>query len=169
MLTIADAPGHPLPNGNEGAAVKLCRTRTSVDDRRLAGLKHLNRLPQVMARQEWDTEYHDGLMADHSGRIIEACTSNLFLVVDGTLRTPDLTMCGVRGIVRQKILDHASTHGIACEATTVGMREIERAGEVFLTNSVYGIVPVNSIDSMKFRRGPTTERLLNDLCRNVYF
>jgi 4-amino-4-deoxychorismate lyase len=169
VLTIADAPEHPLSNGNAGVAVKLCRTRISVDDPRLAGLKHLNRLAQVLARQEWDNEYHDGLMADHNGQIIEGCASNFFLVVDGILRTPDLTTCGVRGIVRQKILDHSSTHGIPCEVTTVGMREIERADEVFLTNSVSGIVPVSSIDRMKFRTGPTTERLLNDLCRNVYF
>jgi 4-amino-4-deoxychorismate lyase len=169
MLTITDAPEHPLSNGNEGVAVKLCRTLTSVDDPRLAGLKHLNRLPQVLARQEWDTEYHDGLMADHSGRIIEGCASNLFIVVDGTLRTPDLTTCGVRGIVRQKFIHHSTTHGIPCDVTMVRMRDIKRADEVFLTNSVYGIVPVSSIDGMKFRTGPITERLLKDLCRNVYF
>jgi len=169
VLTITDAPEHPLSRGNEGVAIKLCRTRTSLDDPRLAGLKHLNRLPQVLARQEWETEYHDGLMADHAGRIIEGCTSNLFLVVGGILRTPDLTTCGVRGIVRQKILDHSSAQGIPCEVTTVETQEIERADEVFLTNSVYGIVPVSSIDGMKFRTGPTTERLLKDLCRNVYF
>ncbi|HXW28170.1 MAG TPA: aminotransferase class IV, partial [Xanthobacteraceae bacterium] len=128
-----------------------------------------NRLPQVLARQEWETEYHDGLMADHAGRIIEGCTSNLFLVVGGILRTPDLTRCGVRGIVRQKILDHSSAQGIPCEVTTVETQEIERADEIFLTNSVYGIVPVSSIDGIKFRTGPTTERLLKNLCRNVYF
>lgn len=169
MLTIADAPEHPLSGGYEGVAVKLCRTLTSTDDPRLAGLKHLNRLPQVLARQEWDTEYHDGLMADHSGRIIEGCASNLFIVVDGTLRTPDLTTCGVRGIVRQKVIDHSMTHGIPCEVTMVRIRDVERADEVFLTNSVYGIVPVRSIDDMKFRTGPITQRLLNDLCRNVFF
>jgi len=169
MLTISDAPEHPLSRGNEGVAVKLCRTRTSLDDPRLAGLKHLNRLSQVLARQEWDTEYHDGLMADYGGRIIEGCTSNLFLVVSGTLRTPDLTTCGVRGIVRQKILDHSSAQGIPCEVTTLGMPEIERADEVFLTNSIYGILPVSSIDGTKFRTGPTTERLLKELCQNVYF
>jgi 4-amino-4-deoxychorismate lyase len=169
ILTIADAPEHPLSRGNKGVVVKLCRTRVSLEDPQLAGLKHLNRLSQVLARREWDAEYHDGLMADHCGRIIEGCASNLFLVTGGTLQTPDLTACGVRGIVRQKILDHASAQGIACEVSTVGIREIERAEEVFLTNSVYGIVPVGVIDGMKFRMGRTTERLLNEVSRNVYF
>ena len=169
MLTITDAPEHPLSQDNEGVAVKLCRTRTSLDDPQLAGLKHLNRLCQVLARQEWETEYHDGLMADHNGRIIEGCTSNLFIVVRGTLRTPDLTTCGVRGIVRQKILNHSNTVGIPCEVTTLKMQKIERADEVFLTNSVYGIVPVRAIDGVKFRIGPLTEHLLKELCRNVYF
>ncbi|MBL9043167.1 MAG: aminodeoxychorismate lyase [Myxococcales bacterium] len=169
ILTITDAPEHPLAHGNEGVAVKLCRTRVSLDDPQLAGLKHLNRLPQVLARREWDTEYHDGLLADHGGRIVEGCTSNLFLVAQGTLRTPDLTACGVRGIVRQKVLDHSIALGIPCEVTTLGLREIERAEEVFLTNSVYGIVPVSAIEDMRYRLGPMTMRLMKDLCRDVYY
>lgn len=169
ILSITDAPEHPLSHGDEGVAVKLCRTRASLDDPQLAGLKHLNRLSQVLARREWDAEYHDGLMADHAGRIIEGCSSNLFLVTGGILRTPDLTACGVRGIVRQKILEHSSARGIPCEVATLGIREVERADEVFLTNSVYGIVPVKAIDNMKFKMGGITAILLKDLCRNVYF
>jgi len=67
------------------------------------------------------------------------------------------------------ILDHAGSLGIPCEVTTLAMQEIERADEVFLTNSGYGILPVGAIDDMSFRTGPITERLLKGLCRNVYF
>jgi 4-amino-4-deoxychorismate lyase len=169
MLTIADPPEHPLAQGSEGVTVKLCRTRVSLDDPQLVGLKHLNRLPQVLARREWDTEYHDGLLADHQGRIVEGCMSNLFIVSDGILRTPELTACGVHGIVRKKVLDYSRTIGIPCEETALTLREIERADEVFLTNSVYGIVPVGAIDTAKYRMGPLTGRLLKDLCRGVYF
>ena len=57
----------------------------------LAGLKHLNRLEQVIARSEWqDTEHAEGLMLDQAGRVIEGVFSNLFLVRDGVLITADL-------------------------------------------------------------------------------
>ncbi|OJH34837.1 aminodeoxychorismate lyase [Cystobacter ferrugineus] len=169
ILTITDAPKYPLAHEDRGVAVKLCRTLVSLDDPQLAGLKHLNRLPQVLARREWDDEYHDGLLTDHGGHLVEGCTSNLFLVADGALRTPDLTACGVRGIVRQKVLDHSKAIGIRCEVTTLKLRDLEHADEVFLTNSVYGIVPVGSVDGMRYRIGPTTARLLKDLCQGVYF
>ncbi|WP_052688200.1 aminotransferase class IV [Xanthomonas sp. MUS 060] len=62
-----------------GFAVKMCQTRLSQDPQ-LAGIKHLNRLPQVLARREWELEYQDGLLMDTAGRLVEGCTSNLFLV-----------------------------------------------------------------------------------------
>lgn len=77
--------GASVVHGNEGLAVKLCRPHALLDDPQRAGLKHLNRLSQVLARREWDAEYHDGLMADHGGRIVEGCTSNLFLVAGGDI------------------------------------------------------------------------------------
>jgi 4-amino-4-deoxychorismate lyase len=67
----------------------------------LAGLKHLNRLEQVLARAEWqDGEHAEGLMLDQAGRVIEGVFSNLFLVRDGVLITADLKRCGVAGVMR---------------------------------------------------------------------
>ncbi|WP_158616735.1 aminodeoxychorismate lyase [Corallococcus sp. CA054B] len=169
VLTLSDAPKHPLAHGSGGVAVKLCRTRVSLEDPQLAGVKHLNRLAQVLARREWEDEYHDGLMTDPGGRLIEGCTTNLFLVAGGTVRTPDLTACGVRGIVRQKVLDHAKASGIPCEVTQLGLQELERADEVFLTNSVFGVVPVGAVDGTKYGVGPVTARLMRELCQGVYF
>jgi 4-amino-4-deoxychorismate lyase len=159
ILTIHDAPRPPVAGDADGVAVKLCRTLLAFEDPQLAGLKHLNRLPQVLARREWDTEYHDGLLADHDGNVIEGCTSNVFLVTGEVLSTPDLSRCGVRGVVRQKVLDQARALGIRCEVTHVRRDDLDRADEVFLTNAVYGIVPVGSIEGRPYRVGPMTARL----------
>ena len=54
-----------------GITVKYCKTRLSLQ-KQLAGIKHLNRLEQVLARREWDEEYQEGLVSDNDGYLIEA-------------------------------------------------------------------------------------------------
>ncbi len=77
-----------------GVAVRLCRQSLS-EQPALAGIKHLNRLEQVLARSEWsDAAIAEGLMLDHAGRLIEGTMSNMFLVRGGTLYTPRLHRCG---------------------------------------------------------------------------
>ncbi|WP_437677702.1 aminodeoxychorismate lyase [Sorangium sp. So ce131] len=169
VLTIGDAPNISKAFYEAGVSVRICRTRLSVEDEQLAGLKHLNRLPQVLARREWEDEYHDGLMMNHLGHVVEGCSSNLFLVSGGTLRTPDLNACGVRGIVRQIVLDYATRVGIPCEVTSTVAGDVEQADEVFLTNSVYGVLPVRAVDARKYAIGGTTRRILSELCSGVYF
>ena len=87
-----------------GVAVRICRQRLS-EQPALAGIKHLNRLEQVLARSEWtDTEIAEGLMLDSAGRLIEGTMSNVFLVREGVLYTPRLHRCGVAGVMREVIL-----------------------------------------------------------------
>src|SRR5690606_24700582 len=89
----------------------------------LAGLKHLNRLEQVLARAEWQNPaYAEGLMCDSAGRVIEGVYSNLFLCKDGELLTAELSRCGVAGVMRAEVLAQAEALGIA-----VHIRDISRA------------------------------------------
>jgi 4-amino-4-deoxychorismate lyase len=82
----------------------------------LAGLKHLNRLEQVIARAEWqDTEHAEGLL-DQAGRVIEGVFSNLFLVRNGELITADLKRCGVEGVMRAELLFQAESLGIPTQS-----------------------------------------------------
>ncbi len=155
---------HPWPDdierrAEQGVRVRLCTLRLAVQPA-LAGLKHLNRLEQVLARNEWDDpDIAEGLLMDAHDRIIEGAMSNLFLVVDGVLLTPDLSRCGVAGVTRARILRHAGVHGIAAQVTDITLTMLARASEVLLCNSVIGLWPVTACDSLRYAIGPLTRRL----------
>lgn len=169
VLRISKAPEVPRSVYEQGVDVTVCRTRLSVEDPLLAGMKHLNRLPQVLARREWNDEYHDGLLTNPCGQVVEGCASNLFIARGGALITPDLSLGGVEGIVRQRVLSQARLAGIACEVRAVELAELDLADEVFLTNSIYGIVPVRSVRTQRYAVGPVTQALLRHIARGVYF
>ena len=84
-----------------GIRMRMCALRLGIQPM-LAGLKHLNRLEQVMARAEWeDRSIHEGLLLDAEDYVVSAISSNLFLVSGGRLLTPRLDRCGVRGVMRR--------------------------------------------------------------------
>ncbi len=101
---------HPLHefsgyDSAEGIAVFICQQHLSKQVS-LAGIKHLNRLEQIMAAKEWpDDSYFEDLMLDVNGNVIEGTRTNLFFSVDGILRAPALTYAGVDGVFRQYLLE----------------------------------------------------------------
>jgi 4-amino-4-deoxychorismate lyase len=126
---------------------------------RLAGLKHLNRLEQVMARAEWRDEYAEGLMRDTEGLVIEGTMSNLFLVHEGVLVTPDLSQSGVAGVMRAAVLDLAAALGIPSAVRQVTTAMVEGAQELFLTNSLIGLWPVTRLETHNHVVGKITQTL----------
>lgn len=153
------APVYPESHAEQGVRLFACRTRLA-EQPLLAGLKHLNRLEQVLARAEWQgTEYAEGLMRDVSGRVIEGVYSNLFLVRKGELQTADLARCGVAGVMRAALLDAAGREGIPLRIGDLFLEDVMQADEVFLCNSVYGIWPVCSFESLNWSPGPLTRKL----------
>ena len=96
-LRATSAPG-------EGIVVRVCETRLA-RNARLAGIKHLNRLEQVLACAEWDdAEIAEGLMLATDDRLIGATAANIFLVRHGRLHTPEIRDCGVAGVMRHQVL-----------------------------------------------------------------
>ena len=158
VLSLSPWPDYPPSWGEEGVAVRLCRTRLASQPR-LAGLKHLNRLEQVLARAEWDDEYAEGLMQDESGNIVEGTMTNIFLVEGATLRTPDMTRCGVEGVMRGAVLEQAGRLGITCRVGPVTAIQLEQADELFLTNSLIGLWPVRRIENRSYTIGQTTRKI----------
>ncbi|MDU9393688.1 aminodeoxychorismate lyase [Pseudomonas sp. zfem002] len=153
------APAYPAENAEQGVRLFPCRTRLA-EQPLLAGLKHLNRLEQVLARAEWQgAEYAEGLMLDMSGRVIEGVYSNLFLVRDQQLFTADLSRCGVAGVMRAALLDAAADEGIPTHVGDLSLSDLEQADELFLCNSVYGVWPVRSFASLNWSPGPLTRKL----------
>jgi len=136
---------HPGPDDDrrgadprDGAAITLCRTPLG-ENPRLAGIKHLNRLEQVLARSEWtDPELLEGLMLDGHGRVVCGTMSNLFLVLDDALVTPPVHRCGVAGTVRGLMLEHAAAEGIGVRVGDVSVSDLFRARGLLLTNTLLG-------------------------------
>jgi len=162
-------PDYPSRYRQDGVAVCVCRTPLARQPR-LAGLKHLNRLEQVLARNEWQQEYEEGLMLDTDGNVIEGVASNLFAVKHGDLRTPRLDQCGVHGVTRERVMDAARRLGWRCQEVALRQDELLAADEIFLTNTLFGIWPVNRIEvetparvSHTFAVGPVTRRLQEQL------
>jgi 4-amino-4-deoxychorismate lyase len=159
ILQLHDWPDFPVACARHGVAVRMCDIRLGHNPR-LAGIKHLNRLEQVLARQEWDdTGIMEGLLLDSVGNLIEGTMSNLFLVKDEVLLTPDLQRCGVAGIMRSQVLKLADQLSIHAEICQLGMADLHEAGEVFICNSLIGIWPIIAIDDRNYTRGTTTSRL----------
>jgi 4-amino-4-deoxychorismate lyase len=126
----------------------------------LAGLKHLNRLEQVLARQEWtDPGIAEALMFSVSGNLISGVMSNVFLVQGERLRTPRVDRCGVAGVMREVVMREAPHTGLALEETRLTADDLMQASEVFLTSSLTGIRPVRALEARLWTPGPITRAL----------
>lgn len=147
------------------AQVRLCRQRLA-EQPALAGMKHLNRLEQVLARAEWsDPQIAEGLMLDGQGRLIEGTASNLFLVKEQKIHTPRLSRCGVAGVMRRIVMERLAP-GAVIEADLC-LEDLYGAQEVFFTNSVIGIREVARIDCLRLPRGNVTIALQHSLQRLI--
>lgn len=151
VLSLHAAPAAtPSP-----VTVRWCETTLAIQPA-LAGIKHLNRLEQVLARGEWqDPAIAEGLMCDSAGRVVCATAANLFLRIDGTWRTPRIDHAGIAGLARDWLL--ANESGI--EVTVLGRETVESAQAVFLCNAVRGILPVGRLGAREWRPDPATAAL----------
>jgi 4-amino-4-deoxychorismate lyase len=153
VLALHEWPGHPESAWRNGVDAPVCRTRLAPQPA-LAGIKHLNRLEQVLARQELSvTGALEGIMLDVDGFAIEGTMSNLFAVRGDELLTPDLGRCGVEGVVRAEILERAAALSLRPVVRRCALEELASADEAFLTNSIIGVWPLNSIGGTRLRRG----------------
>lgn len=159
VLASFSAPQYPKECWSEGVTVKLCKTRLGLNPA-LAGVKHLNRLEQVLARSEWNSsEVHEGLMLDINDNVIEGIMSNVFSVRAGELYTPDLSLCGVKGIMREQIIKLAKQLGITVNETQMNLDTLYQSDELFLCNSLIGVWPVRKLESHMFTLGPISRQM----------
>jgi 4-amino-4-deoxychorismate lyase len=126
----------------------------------LAGVKHLNRLEQVLARREWtDDSITEALLFSSGGTLISGTMSNVFLVQGGRLLTPRLDRCGVAGIMRAVVAELSTQCGIDFRERPLARADLEAAEEIFLTNALTGIRPVRELGARPVGVGPVTRRL----------
>jgi 4-amino-4-deoxychorismate lyase len=160
IVSVQPLPDWPANPAHSGIRVRLCGARLAVQPL-LGGIKHLNRLEQVLARAEWDDPaIAEGLMLTGSDRLVEGTMSNVFILANQVLMTPDLSKCGVAGVMRSVILDLAESLGIDTKIRSISLDDVKTAREVFVCNSLIGIWPVVSIDGFgAFDCGPVTRQL----------
>lgn len=160
----------PSEQRQHGLVLGLCHQRVA-DMPSLAGLKHLNRLEQVLAQQQvsaagWD----EGLLLDQRGRPLELTSMNLFARFGDELFTPDLHHAGVAGVARQWCLNSRASsnshlkpdsplQNLTCRQGSISLSRLREADEVFACNSVAGILPVRKLALWQWPVGEVTRLL----------
>lgn len=139
VVLSAPLPAHALADAPRDIAARWCQLRLSRQPR-LARIKHLNRLENVLARAEWNApDISEGLLCDDGGAVISGVSSNVLWVRDGTLYTPELNECGVEGVARARVLRAAAQWGMPVHIDRFLPDAILAADEVMICNSVIGI------------------------------
>lgn len=139
-----------------GIRARMCQLRLGIQPA-LAGMNHLNRLEQVTARAEWDDpSIHEGILLDSEDHVISGVSSNIFLVHSGRLLAPRLDRCGIRGVMRGAILNAFRP---LCEQRRLLLDMLPEAHEVFICNSIHGVMPVTRIDHWEYEIGSMTREV----------
>jgi 4-amino-4-deoxychorismate lyase len=160
IVALYPWPDFPEQNWHAGVAVRVNSTRLARSPA-LAGIKHLNRLEQVLARAEWnDAAIAEGLMLDEFDQVIEATAANVFAVRAGAVLTPTLGTCGVAGVMRAEIMALVHAVGQPVRECSLSLDDVRHADEIFLTNSVIGVWPVRELDTLAKPIGPVTRRIV---------
>ena len=159
VLSLHPFPDYPDTYKEQGITARFCDTRLGLNPA-LAGIKHLNRLEQILARAEWtDPDIQEGIMLDMNEHVIEGTMTNLFYIKNNTLYTSSLMLSGVAGIMRSIIMAMSSEHGLSAIEHTFTKDELLSADEVFVCNSIIGIWPIKQIATTYFPVGVITRQL----------
>jgi 4-amino-4-deoxychorismate lyase len=150
VVFAAALPAYAEVGAPDDITARWCALRLGRQPR-LAGIKHLNRLENVLARAEWDDPaIVEGLVCDEAGSVIGGVMSNLVIVRDSELYTPDLSECGVAGVARQRLLRAAESRGLTVHVEPLSPAAILAADEVMLCNSVMGLRRVAVLDGKHY-------------------
>src|SRR4029077_120411 len=126
----------------------------------LAGIKHLNRLENVLAAAETTPAgVFESLLLDASGNLFSGAMSNVFIVRAGRAATPLIQRCGVAGVMRGIVLRECAVLGITATEQFLRLGDLFAADEVFITNARIGVVPVRRVGEHSFPMNPLARRL----------
>lgn len=143
IIIVYDYPEHYKALSLHGIDLGVSKQQIGITPM-LAGLKHLNRLEQVLLRAELDERSEDDLVVTNcQGHVVEASCANLFYWQKGQLCTPDLTLSGVNGLIRQAIL----TKYPATKICKTHLTDLSEANAMFICNSLMGIMPVKTYNN----------------------
>ncbi len=154
VLSLHPFPDYPKNYYTDGIVARVCNARLGLNPT-LSGMKHLNRLEQIMARAEWnDAAIQEGIMLDFNERVIEGTMTNLFYAKNGELFTASLNLCGIAGILRGWIFEQMRVN-----EQDFFLDDLREADEIFVCNSVIGIWAVRELEKCRYTVGKITRQL----------
>ena len=141
-------------NQDKGFSLEFCNSGYNSNPK-LAGIKHCNRLEQVIARA--GIKVDDGIMLDENENVVSVTQGNIFCIQGNRLITPNLDKCGIEGTRRAVILKIAVDLGFDINIKNLSVEELLRSDEVFISNSIQGVGPVNQIEDFVYSKHKITE------------
>jgi 4-amino-4-deoxychorismate lyase len=159
LWDISPLPDYPAEWAAHGIKAHLCDLRLSHQPR-LAGIKHLNRLENVLAAAESvAAKVAEGLIMDAVGNIIGGTRSNIFLALHGKLLTPDLSQCGVAGVQRDRVIAWAAQHNMPLQVCDVRFEDVMNADELFAVNSIIGVWSIRELKQRCWSEFPVATKI----------
>ena len=167
IVASSALPAYPQAYYDDGIVARVCDFRLARQPA-LAGIKHLNRLENVLARSEWqDADITEGILLDTQDQVIGGCMSNLFIRLGNTLLTPALTHSGIAGVTRARLLALAPRLNLSVQVQALALPALFAADEVMLCNSVIGIWRVRQLGDKHWTGAQHTPALRNLLEQNI--
>jgi 4-amino-4-deoxychorismate lyase len=143
----------------EGVRLFVCKTTLAYQPY-LAGVKHLNRLENVIARAEWnDPAIFDGVMLDIEDNVVECTSANIFARYGKELHTPMIDKCGIAGVTRQKVINLAHQPLLKPIVKNIKLSELLEADEVIVCNSIYSALQVRAIANKQWEMNELASRM----------
>ncbi len=159
IVLTSELPQYPAEYATQGIDVRMCALRLAPQPR-LAGSKHLNRLENVLARAEWSNDaFAEGILCDVDGNLVGGTMTNLFIVKQHGLFTPELGRCGVKGVMRDLVIELAEKHRVAFNARAMSVGWLRDADAAFVVNSVIGVWPIARVDGKSLPRQPLVAQI----------
>ena len=171
VLLSALEAGHSslLSNQLLSGELFICQQQVSINEN-LAGIKHLNRLENVLARNEWNDKAKkniiDGLMQNANQHVIEGTMSNLFAIKDKQLFTPCLNLSGINGVMRGVIIELAGKSNIKTSAINLTLDDLSSMDELFISNSLIAMKVVTKLGDSVYKDQAVTNMIFTELLNN---
>jgi len=163
ILSIHAIPSHYSQWQSAGISLKSSDVKLAHQPL-LAGIKHLNRLEQVLIKSKnLPSGFEDWLVMDQQCNVIESSMANLFLVDGNKVITPSISLAGVAGVMRELVIYALIERGFDLHINEVSYQQLSQFDHGFITNSLFGLVDINRIDDFTYERSPFTASIRDSL------
>jgi len=159
IVIKTDLPAYPKSRFEQGVNLHLCSLRLAHQPL-LAGIKHLNRLENVLGRSEWsDPNIADGVLLDHNDLVIECTMSNIFARYSNRVLTPRLDLCGVSGVTREQLISQLPLLNLTVSEEALPLSQLMQADEIFICNSLFGVLQVTQFNGKSWAKQTLADKL----------